>query len=152
MSLLLPLHLPLPWPGDGLDLPPVYMLGTWMAITLGMTFLMFYAWRVAAEARRMSDALAETQLALAREQELSSLGGLAAVAQGEEKIPSPEFEQAYLDDTANIEAGKEIWQEQCRHCHGKSAYPGKAPKLKPRRYKPDFVYDRITNGFAKTNA
>lgn len=87
MSLLLPLHLPLPWPGGGLDLPPVYMLGTWFAITLGMTFLMFYAWRVAEEARRMSDALAETQLALAREQELSSLDGLAAAAAHELGTP-----------------------------------------------------------------
>ena len=97
----------------------------------------------------MRQRLRGTALALVS---LLALGGLAAVAQGEEKIPSPEFQQAYLDDSANIEAGKEIWQEQCRHCHGKSAYPGKAPKLKPRRYKPDFVYDRITNGFRKMPA
>ena len=42
-----------------------------------------------------------------------------------------------------------MWEGQCRHCHGKAAYPGKAPKLKPRRYKPDFVYDRVSNGFRK---
>jgi len=35
------------------------------------------------------------------------------------------------------------------HCHGNSAYPGKAPKLKPSSYQPDFVYDRVTNGFRK---
>ena len=27
------------------------------------------------------------------------------------------------------------------------AYPGKAPKLKPSKYKPDFVYRRVTDGF-----
>lgn len=53
---------------------------------------------------------------------------------------------------AVIEAGRELWQDQCRHCHGRSAYPGKAPKLKPRRYKPDFVYDRVTKGFRKMPA
>lgn len=40
-----------------------------------------------------------------------------------------------------------VWDEQCRHCHGNSAYPGKAPKLKPGAYTPDFVYDRVTYGF-----
>ena len=28
-------------------------------------------------------------------------------------------------------------------------YPGKAPKLKPRRYTPEFVYKRVTDGFWK---
>jgi len=60
-----------------------------------------------------------------------------------------EFSEAYLTDPANIEAGKAVWQEQCRHCHGAAAYPGKAPKLKPRRYKPEFVFKRVTNGFRK---
>lgn len=75
----------------------------------------------------------------------------AALAEGA-KEPSPEFSEDFLKAQANIEAGKEIWAEQCRHCHGRSAYPGKAPKLKPRRYKPDFVYDRVTNGFRKMPA
>jgi mono/diheme cytochrome c family protein len=63
-----------------------------------------------------------------------------------------EFTDDYLQDPENLLVGKEIWQEQCRHCHGKAAYPGKAPKLKPRRYKPDFVFDRVTNGFRKMPA
>jgi two-component system sensor histidine kinase RegB len=87
LSLLMPLHLPLPWPGGGLDLPQVYVMGMWTALSLGMAFVAFYAWRVAEEARRMSDALAATQLALAREQELSSLGGLAAAAAHELGTP-----------------------------------------------------------------
>ncbi|HSR70897.1 MAG TPA: cytochrome c [Kiloniellales bacterium] len=65
----------------------------------------------------------------------------------EESIP--EFTEAFLGDPEVIEAGEEIWMEQCRHCHGRSAYPGKAPKLKPRRYNPEFVYARVTNGFRK---
>ena len=55
----------------------------------------------------------------------------------------------FLADPAQIEMGKGLWSKQCRHCHGRNAYPGKAPKLKPRRYTADFVYDRITNGFRK---
>ncbi len=64
----------------------------------------------------------------------------------------PEFTEAFLNDQTNYEIGKEIWGGQCRHCHGRSAYPGKAPKLKPGRYKPDFVFDRVTNGFRKMPA
>ena len=80
-------HQPLPWHGDGLVLPDLYVAGIWVALVLGMAFITVYAWRVAAEARRMSDALAETQMALAREQQLSSLGGLAAAAAHELGTP-----------------------------------------------------------------
>lgn len=80
-------HLPLPWHGEGLVLPMLYIAGIWSALILGMGFIAVYAWRVAAEARRMSDALAETQMALAREQQLSSLGGLAAAAAHELGTP-----------------------------------------------------------------
>ena len=61
--------------------------------------------------------------------------------------PAPEFTPAFLNDPANAQAGRVIWEEQCASCHGRKAYPGKAPKLQPKRYKPDFVWDRVTNGF-----
>ena len=60
----------------------------------------------------------------------------------------PEFTDAFMSDDANIVAGEELWK-QCRHCHGAKAYPGKAPKLKPVKYKPSFVFSRITNGYRK---
>ncbi len=66
--------------------------------------------------------------------------------------PVPEFTAAMMKDQTSIEAGKQVWDGQCRHCHGNSAYPGKAPKLKPSSYQPDFVYDRVTNGFRKMPA
>lgn len=81
-----------------------------------------------------------------------SLSTAAALADNTPEEEPPQFSEAYLNDPANIEAGKVIWQQQCRHCHGSSAYPGKAPKLKPRRYKPEFVYKRVTNGFGKMPA
>jgi two-component system sensor histidine kinase RegB len=70
----------LPWRGGGLVLPQLYILALWVALVLGTVLIAGYAWRVADEARRMSDALAATQMALAREQQLSALGGLAAAA------------------------------------------------------------------------
>ncbi len=73
-------HLPLPWSLPGLTLPAPYQAGVFVALVLGMLFIAAYAWQVAEEARRMSDALAATQMALAREQQVSALGGLAAAA------------------------------------------------------------------------
>ena len=63
--------------------------------------------------------------------------------------PPPTFDRAYLTSPKTLAAGKEVWDQQCRHCHGNSAYPGKAPKLTPGTYTPDFVYDRVTYGFRK---
>lgn len=79
------------------------------------------------------------------------VSALPAGAKEKSKPPVP-FTEAFLADDGNIEPGKTIWQDQCQHCHGAKAYPGKAPKLKPRRYKPDFVYRRITDGFRKMPA
>jgi mono/diheme cytochrome c family protein len=61
--------------------------------------------------------------------------------------PPPVFEKSFLSSAKNIDEGKAVWQSQCRHCHGSSAYPGKAPKLRPGAYTPDFIYDRVTYGF-----
>lgn len=75
---------------------------------------------------------------------------LSPIANAQES--SPVFTDAVLKDTSLIVLGQQIWDGQCRHCHGNSAYPGKAPKLKPSSYQPDFVYDRVTNGFRKMPA
>jgi mono/diheme cytochrome c family protein len=67
--------------------------------------------------------------------------------QTENPIKPPEMTAEMLADPARIEVGQTIWQEQCTHCHGANAYPGKAPKLRPSRYKPGFVFHRVANGF-----
>ena len=65
---------------------------------------------------------------------------------------APAFTDTVMKDTSLIALGQQVWDGQCRHCHGNSAYPGKAPKLKSSSYQPDFVYDRVTNGFRKMPA
>jgi len=81
-------HRPLPWfPGQTLSLPFLYVSGIWTAILLGTAFTGTYAWRVAEEARQLAQALAATELVLAREQHLSQLDGLAAAAAHELGTP-----------------------------------------------------------------
>ena len=71
---------PLPWNGPEPELPLMLSVAIWVALVLTTLLIAIYAWRVAEEARRMSGALAATSTALAREQQLSALGALAAAA------------------------------------------------------------------------
>jgi two-component system sensor histidine kinase RegB len=71
-------HMPLPWRGTPLAIPPDYVFGIWVALILSTGLLSAYNWSLAEEARRMADALNATQMALAREQNISALGMLAA--------------------------------------------------------------------------
>jgi two-component system sensor histidine kinase RegB len=87
-TLLTRYHLPLPWKeGETLTLPQLYVAGLWTALLCGTIFSAVYASRIAAEARQMSEALAATEIVLAREQQLSALDGLAAAAAHELGTP-----------------------------------------------------------------
>ena len=79
-SILLVWHQPLPWTSGGLVLPQIYLAGIWVAIVLALLFVAAYVSSTASQARRMADALAASQMSLAREQRLYAVGGLAAAA------------------------------------------------------------------------
>ena len=81
VSVLAVYHWPLPW-GDNpvLLLPPLYLIGLWVAMVVATVVIAAYTARVSVEARNMADALTATQMALAREQRLSAIGALAAAA------------------------------------------------------------------------
>src|SRR6266478_4469390 len=101
-STLVFLHFPLPWDSDDpLVLPPIYLFGVWLSIVLAIGVTSLYAIQVTEESRKLSDALAATELVLAREQHLTQLDGLAAAAAHELGTPlstifliSRELEQA----------------------------------------------------------
>jgi two-component system sensor histidine kinase RegB len=81
-------HLPLPWESDEpLELPPIYLFGVWLSIVLAIGVTSLYAFQVTEEARKLSDALAATELVLTREQHLTQLDGLAAAAAHELGTP-----------------------------------------------------------------
>ena len=64
----------------------------------------------------------------------------------------PEFTEEYLQDPANIEHGHGLFRQQCSMCHGRNAYPGKAPRLNPARMTPDEIYLKTTYGFGRMPA
>lgn len=106
-TLLVFVHQPLPWDGDEpLILPPIYLIGVWISIVLAIGVTSLYSFQVTEEARKLSDALAATELVLAREQHLTQLDGLAAAAAHELGTPlstivlvSRELETALADGT-----------------------------------------------------
>ncbi|WP_376875716.1 sensor histidine kinase RegB [Albirhodobacter sp. R86504] len=73
--------------GTLLQVPRLFLFGFWLAIVIGVIFLGVYTHRIATENHSMADALIATQLALAREQKLTDLGGVVAAAAHELGTP-----------------------------------------------------------------
>ncbi|MEO0388767.1 MAG: ActS/PrrB/RegB family redox-sensitive histidine kinase, partial [Pseudomonadota bacterium] len=73
--------------GSRLDIDPLLVAGSAVALIISVLFLGGYARRVTMEALAMSEALTATQLALEREQKLTDLGGVVAAAAHELGTP-----------------------------------------------------------------
>jgi two-component system sensor histidine kinase RegB len=87
-TILVFVYYPLPWDSEEpLELPWPYMLGVWLSILLAIGFIGVYTWQLTEEGRQLSEALAATELVMAREQHLSQLDGLAAAAAHELGTP-----------------------------------------------------------------
>ena len=116
-------HYPLPWDSDDpLQLPPIYMIGVWLSILLAIGFIGVYAWQITEESRQLTDALAATELVLAREQHLSQLDGLAAAAAHELGTPlstisviAKELENAIAADAPHGDDVR-LLREQATRC------------------------------------
>jgi two-component system sensor histidine kinase RegB len=86
-SLVAAWHEPLPWPDGPLVMPPLYLVGVWLALTLGVVSVAFFTWRMAEEARRIAEAYSASRIALAQEQRLAEMGALAAAVAHELNTP-----------------------------------------------------------------
>ncbi|MCB2010344.1 MAG: ActS/PrrB/RegB family redox-sensitive histidine kinase [Geminicoccaceae bacterium] len=68
----------LPWIDGPLDLPRLYLLASWLALSLAVALFVWHMTEITDDARRQESAFSAVQAALAREQQLSALGGQAA--------------------------------------------------------------------------
>jgi two-component system sensor histidine kinase RegB len=120
-------HQPLPWDSDEpMILPPIYLIGVWFSIVLAIGVTGLYSFQVTEEARQLSDALAATELVLAREQHLTQLDGLAAAAAHELGTPlstivlvSRELEKTLADNpqvSPQVVGDIKALREQAQRC------------------------------------
>jgi two-component system, sensor histidine kinase RegB len=124
-TVLIFVHYPLPWDADQpLELPPIYTMGVWLSLLLAIGFIGAYAWQLTEEARQLADALAATELVLAREQHLSQLDGLAAAAAHELGTPlstitviATEIEREMAPNSPHADDVK-LLREQAQRCRG----------------------------------
>ena len=122
-SALVFFHLPLPWDSeDPLVLPPIYLFGVLLSIVLAIGVTSLYASQAAEEARKLSDALAATELVLTREQHLTQIDGLAAAAAHELGTPlatifliSRELEKT-IDADNPLASDMKTLREQAQRC------------------------------------
>lgn len=121
-SVLAVWHFPLPWPVRELELPWLYSIGIWISLFISAVFIAVYVFRVAEEARRIAEALAASQMALAREQRLSALGALAAAAAHELGSPLSTIALVASELARDIPPGSEhgddiaLLQSQTERC------------------------------------
>ncbi|MEI6098545.1 MAG: ActS/PrrB/RegB family redox-sensitive histidine kinase [Alphaproteobacteria bacterium] len=73
--------------GTTLEVPTLLRFGSLLSIIIGIVFIAMYSRRVATEIRVMSDALFAAQMALAREQKLTDMGGVVAATAHELGTP-----------------------------------------------------------------
>jgi two-component system sensor histidine kinase RegB len=122
-SALVFFHLPLPWDSDDpLVLPPIYLFGVWLSILVAIGVTSLYSFQVTEEARKLSDALAATELVLTREQHLTQIDGLAAAAAHELGTPlstifliARELEKS-VHDNDHLAADLKTLREQAQRC------------------------------------
>ncbi|WP_170396895.1 sensor histidine kinase RegB [Ruegeria arenilitoris] len=134
-SLLAEFHLPLRTDqGEALLIPDMLLFGNWAAIVIAIVFIGAYSHRVSSEVRSMSEALAATHMALAREQKLTDLGGVVAAAAHELgtplatiKLTSSELIEE-LDDRPDLKDDAALIREQANRCRDILRDMGRAGK------------------------
>lgn len=120
--------------GEVLALPDLFRIGFGVAIINGVLFLALYARRVSTEIASMSDALLATQMALAREQKLTDLGGVVAAAAHELgtplatiKLVSSELIEE-LEDRPALQEDAVLIRDQANRCRDILRSMGRAGK------------------------
>ncbi len=135
MAVLAFFHMPL-MTSDGtvFEQTDMFLYGMLTSISIGIVFLAVYAGRVTAEVHAMSEALTATQMALAREQKLTDLGGVVAAAAHELGTPLATIKLASaelieeLDQRPELKEDAELIRDQADRCRDILRSMGQAGK------------------------
>ena len=117
-----------------LAIPDLFVFGNWIALIIAIIFISTYSMRVTSEINSMSDALAATQMALAREQKLTDLGGVVAAAAHELGTPLATIKLASselhdeLSDRPDLQEDAALIRQQADRCRDILRDMGRAGK------------------------
>lgn len=117
-----------------LAIPDIFVFGNWIALIIAIVFISAYSVRVTSEINSMSDALSATQMALAREQKLTDLGGVVAAAAHELGTPLATIKLASselfdeLSDRTDLQEDAALIREQADRCRDILRDMGRAGK------------------------
>ncbi|MDT0681461.1 ActS/PrrB/RegB family redox-sensitive histidine kinase [Roseicyclus sp. F158] len=119
--------------GEVLHLPILFLFGFWAATVIGVGFVAGFVRQVSGEIQSMSDALLATQMALAREQKLTDLGGVVAAAAHELGTPLATIKlvsSELVDELGSTEHGEDarLIGEQADRCRDILRSMGRAGK------------------------
>lgn len=114
-------------------MPQDFVYGFWTALVIGVVFLGIFASRVTAEVHAMSEALTATQMALAREQKLTDLGGVVAAAAHELGTPLATIKLASAElidelEDPNLKEDATLIRDQADRCRDILRSMGQAGK------------------------
>ena len=120
--------------GDVLEKTDMFLYGFLISVSIGIVFLAIYAGRVTSEVHAMSEALTATQMALAREQKLTDLGGVVAAAAHELGTPLATIKLASgelmeeLEDSPELKEDARLINAQADRCRDILRSMGQAGK------------------------
>ncbi len=97
--------------GFVMQMPAIFLFGTWVAIVIGIVFLGVYSRWIVTEMHAMSGALQATQMALAREQKLTDLGGVVAAAAHELGTPLATIKLTSAELADDLPEGSEMRED-----------------------------------------
>lgn len=135
VGLMVQFHLPLRTiEGFILRIPDIFLYGNLAGIVIAILFSSIYSRRVVSEMSSMSEALAATQMALAREQKLTDLGGVVAAAAHELGTPLATIKLASaelmeeLTEQPDLHEDAALIREQADRCRDILRSMGRAGK------------------------
>jgi two-component system, sensor histidine kinase RegB len=120
--------------GQTIRVPFLFEFGFWLSLIIGILFIALYSRRVSTEIHSMSDALLATQMALAREQKLTDLGGVIAAAAHELGTPLATIMMVStemideLNESPDLKDDASLIRDQAARCRDILRSMGKAGK------------------------
>lgn len=114
--------LDLPWGDEPIEIPELYELGQLAAVSIALVFFTVSAWRTGRDEAHLVSALDAVQAVLAREQQLSALGALAAATAHELGTPLATIHLAARELGRSVKPGHpgredvELIIEQAERC------------------------------------